>query len=561
MLARIFVLAFIVVCAGCGERTSVGDEPAPAEGDSVRQPSVVATVDMDRFRQDVEQLSSDAFDGRSPSSEGEQKTTDYLISAFKASGLVGGNQGNFLQEVPLVEITAETVSPMTFETSESEAPLSLKDDVRVMWTKRVVEKSSITDSAVVFVGYGIVAPEYDWNDYAGIDVAGKTVVMLVNDPGFATGDPELFNGRSMTYYGRWTYKYEEAARQGAAGVILVHELEAAGYPWIVVSGGWNGPQFDLESSDGNASRAAIESWITMPAAVALFEYAGHDYAMLRAAAAEPGFKPVEFPVTVSASVENRLKRSKSNNVVALLPGEVSDETVAFSAHWDHLGSVDAGGADGIYNGAVDNASGTAALLEMARVLSQEPRRRSYLFLAVTAEESGLLGSAWYARNPTVALEKMAALINIDAMGIIGPTRDVAVIGYGSSTLEDILADIAANQDRVLAPESTPEKGFFYRSDHFNFAKYGVPVLYAKAGVDHREKGREYGLAAAAKHTAERYHQPSDEIHDGWDWRGMQEDLELYLGVARVVARSDAWPQWREGNEFKGVRDASTEQRR
>ncbi|MEL7296166.1 MAG: M28 family metallopeptidase [Pseudomonadota bacterium] len=560
MLVRIFILALVVAGAGCGERKSdAEDQASVAAADAQAQPTV-ASVDMNRFRRDLEVLSSDAFGGRSPSSQGEQKTTEYLINEFKAAGLVGGNDGGFLQEVPLVEITANTLSPMTFESSESSESFTLADEARVMWTKRVVEKSAIADSPVVFVGYGIVAPEYDWNDYAGIDVAGKTVVMLVNDPGFATGDPDLFNGRSMTYYGRWTYKYEEASRQGAAGVILVHELEAAGYPWIVVSGGWNGPQFDLESADGNASRAAIESWITMPAAEALFRYAGFNYAALRSAASKPGFKPIEFPVTVSASLSNSLKRSKSNNVIAMLPGTISDETVAFSAHWDHLGSVDAGGADGIYNGAVDNASGTAALLEMARVLSKESRRRSYLFLAVTAEESGLLGSAWYARNPTVTLEKMAALINIDAMGVIGPTRDVAVIGYGSSTLEDVLSDVAAAQDRVLAPESTPEKGFFYRSDHFNFAKYGVPVLYAKAGVDHREKGREYGLAATAKHTAERYHQPSDEIHDGWDWRGMQEDLALYLGVARLVANEDTWPQWREGNEFKGIRDASADQR-
>ncbi|MFK8053291.1 MAG: M28 family metallopeptidase [Woeseiaceae bacterium] len=550
-VAGIVCLSTMALLAACGGDQSASVPPPSASGEK--------TISIERFRADVEALSSDQFGGRLPATEGEDLTVAYLIDGFQSAGLVGGNDGSFVQEVPLVAITATGVSPLRFATEGKALTLAGGEDA-VLWTKRVVEKIELEKSPLVFVGYGIVAPEYGWNDYADVDVEGKTVVVLVNDPGFATGNDSLFTGRRMTYYGRWTYKFEEAARQGAAGVIVVHETEAAGYPWSVVTGSWTGEQFDLDPEDGNASRSAIESWISEPAARQLFALSGQDYAVLRDSAASQQFRAIELGSTVSASLTNSIERSKSRNVVATLPGRVKDETVAFSAHWDHLGTVDNGTEDGIYNGAVDNATGTAALLEMARILGASEHRRSYLFIAVTAEEQGLLGSAWYANNPTVSLGKMAGLINIDAMSVIGPTNDVAVIGFGSSSLEDLLAEAASKQDRRLAAESSPEKGFFYRSDHFNFAKKGVPVLYAKSGVDHIEKGREYGLAAAAKHTAERYHQPSDEIHDGWDFGGIEQDLTLYLEVARTLGNSESWPEWREGNEFRATRELSDEER-
>lgn len=365
----------------------------------------------------------------------------------------------------------------------------------------------------------------------------------------------------MTYYGRWTYKYEEAARQGATGAIVIHETEAAGYPWTVVAGGWTGAQYDLERADNNAGRAVFEGWISTGAARRLFSAFGHDLGALTERAARTGFKPVTMNGTVNVSIQNSLQRSKSRNVIAMLPGTVAaDETVAFSAHWDHLGTKTSTRGDGIFNGAVDNATGTAALLEMARVMAQREHRRSVLFVAVTAEESGLLGSAWFADNPTVSLGKMAGLINIDAMQPNGPTNDVVVIGYGSSELEGILGAAADRQGRKLVVEPTPEKGFFYRSDHFNFAKQGVPVLYAKAGVEHQENGSDYGLKKAAEYVSQRYHSPADEVSENWDWRGIEQDLTLYLEVAQQLANSAYWPNWYVGNEFKAKRDLSADQR-
>ncbi|MEL7024776.1 MAG: M28 family metallopeptidase [Pseudomonadota bacterium] len=545
----IFVSLLATAVAGCGQRTS---DPA-AE-------SVGADISIERYREDVAVLSSDEFGGRAPSSEGERKTVQYLIDEFKKAGAIGGNDGEFTQAVPLVAITATEVSPLRIESGQGAIELEPGRQT-VTWTKQVVESVSVDASPMVFVGYGIVAPEYDWNDYEGVDVAGKTVVMLVNDPGFATGDDDLFTGRRMTYYGRWTYKFEEAARQGATGAILVHETEAAGYPWLVVAGGWTGPQFDLERENGNADRAVFEGWVSRSSASEIFNAAGMDFAASAEAATQRGFTAREMGTTATVSISNSLERSNSQNVVALLPGDQApDEYVAFSAHWDHLGVVDNGNEDGVFNGAVDNATGTAALLELARVMGASEHRRSLLFVVVTAEESGLLGSAWFAQNPTVPLERTAGLVNIDAMSIIGPTRDVTMIGYGSSTLQDYLAAAAAEQDRTVEDEPTPEKGFFYRSDHFNFAKAGVPVLYAKGGVDHVVHGREYGEAALAEHISNRYHRPADEIHEGWDFAGLLLDLQLYRLVAEQLANNSDWPVWSEQSEFRGIREASAADR-
>ena len=559
MNTRNFLFALMLLMFGCGGPHSGTEDVAGVESAE----AVAEEISIERYRADLETLSSDAFGGRAPSSEGEQKTVDYLIQSFEQAGLVGGNNGSFIQEVPLVASTATSISPLTVTLDSGDSWQLQQGPSVVSWTKRLVDNVDIEGSELVFVGYGIVAPEYGWNDYAGVDAAGKTVVMMVNDPGFATGDPDLFEGRRMTYYGRWTYKYEEAARQGATGVILIHQVEAAGYPWTVVAGGWVGEQFDLQRENGNVDRAAFESWITFTDARQLFERAGLDLTDALDQAAKRGFEAMPIPATVSLSIENSFKRSVSQNVVALRPGtEAADEYVAFSAHWDHLGQRDvAEGEDGIYNGAVDNASGTAALLELARSLSGQSHRRSLLFVVVTAEESGLLGSAWFAANPTVPLEKTAGLINIDAMNIVGPTNDVTVIGYGSSTMEDFLSVAAEAQGRRLEDEPTPEKGFFFRSDHFNFAKFGVPVLYAKGGIDHVTEGSDYGRQRQAEHIATRYHQPSDEIHDGWDFDGLAQDLELYHAVASALANSSQWPEWSEKSAFRQIRESSADQRR
>jgi Zn-dependent M28 family amino/carboxypeptidase len=413
------------------------------------------------------------------------------------------------------------------------------------------------------VGYGIVAPEYDWNDYAGMDVRGKTVVMLVNDPGFASRDPALFNGTAMTYYGRWTYKYEEAARQGAAGALIVHETAAAGYPWDVVTGSWAGPQFDLGAADRNLHRTVIEGWLSREAAGEVFKRAGLDLDALARAAAQPGFRARPMDMSISVGVTNSISRSESRNVVGRIEGATHpEETIAYMAHWDHLGMDQALDGDQIFNGAVDNASGLAGLLELARVFGRTARpERSLVFLALTAEESGLLGSQYYAEQPLYPLATTVAAFNMDGLNVDGPTHDVVVVGHGSSELEEYLAAAVAEQGRVIVAEPTPEKGFFYRSDHFNFASQGVPVLYAKSGVDHATGGVTYGRRKAWEYAALRYHKVSDEFDPEWDLRGAVEDLTLLYRVGLQLANSRAFPNWYPGNEFRALRDSSAALRR
>ncbi|MGH7541799.1 MAG: M28 family metallopeptidase, partial [Gemmatimonadota bacterium] len=426
------------------------------------------------------------------------------------------------------------------------------------WTKRVIDRAELAESEVVFVGYGIVAPEYDWNDYEGLDVAGKTVVMLVNDPGYATGDSALFNGRSMTYYGRWTYKYEEAARQGAAGALVIHETGPAGYPWEVVRGSWSGPQFGLVADDANLSRVAVEGWITADAARRVFERADLDYETAKQQAATRDFEPVALEQRASITLRNGVERSMSNNVIARLPGaERPDEHVVYMAHWDHLGMDPSLEGDSIYNGALDNATGTAGLIEIAEAFQalDEPPARSVLFLAVAAEEQGLLGSAWYAQHPVVPLVETVAVINMDGLNVWGPMRDITVVGWGNSELDGLLETAAAERERVVRPDPEPEKGFFYRSDHFNFAKHGVPALYTDAGIDHVEHGEAWGRAQREAYTAERYHKPSDEYDESWDLSGAVDDLRLLFRVGHRLAASDAWPNWHEGSEFRAIRDS------
>ena len=551
--------AAIAGVTACGK-----DATAPIEtAETQDQIKVMA----EELHQHIAILASDKFQGRAPATAGEELTVNYLAEQFAALGLEPGatddhGEPSWFQQVPVVEMQIKS-SPMSITGEGFEKDLQPLTDM-VAFTQRQSESSAIEDSELVFVGYGIVAPENDWNDYAGLDMTGKTAVILVNDPGYATKDENLFNGNAMTYYGRWSYKFEEAARQGAAGAIIIHETGAAGYPWEVVSGSWSGAQISLAADDKNADRVAIESWITQDSARELFEAAGMDLDSEVAASHERGFKAKPMGLKASVALDNSLRTSDSRNVVAKLPGKkYPEEAVIYTAHWDHLGINDhAEGEDHIFNGAVDNATGTAGLIAMARKAAAMEERpdRSLLFVAVTAEESGLLGSKYYAANPVVPLEKTVAGINFDALGVLGPMRDVVVVGYGNSELEEMLETAAKGQDRYLAPEEHPERGYFYRSDHFSLAKKGVPMLYFKSGTDSFEHGREWAQAQGQEYLSHAYHKPADEYDPSWNLEGTAMDLELGLELGLKLANSRDWPNWYEGNEFRAARDASADAR-
>ena len=457
-IQRVLLLCLTAAITGC---TGLGRMQAPA-------------ISAEEYARHIATLSADEFEGRKPGTAGERKTVEYLVAEFKKLGLEPGNGDSFLQQVPIVEITAGSDARLQLGSAE----LKYMQDM-VIWTKRLVPEISVADSPLVFVGHGVVAPELGWNDYAGVDMRGKTAVILINDPGFATNDPKLFRGRAMTYYGRWTYKFEEAMRQGAAGALIIHDDVPAAYPWDTVQNSWSGPQLDTVAADGNASRAAIEGWITRSAGDALLRQNGLSYEQMLQAASRPGFKPIELAQRASGSLRNAIRRSSSPNVIARLPGSKHpDEYVFYMAHWDHLGRAFGRSGDTIFNGALDNATGTAGLLTIAKAYSEMRQRpeRSIVFLAVTLEESGLLGSAYYVANPVYPLNRTVAAFNMDAITWGGPTKDVTVVGYGASELEDYLVRAARRQDRVVMPEPTPENGFFFRSDHFPFAKGGVPAL-------------------------------------------------------------------------------------
>ena len=517
--------------------------------------------DMQNYIGHLQTLSSNEFEGRAPGTKGETLTLDYLTEQFSALGVGPGyedeNGPSYLQPVPMVEITNTSRTEMSLSHADQTWAFTYPEQMIIGSRRLGNQAHGVTDSEVVFVGYGVVAPEYGWNDYAGIDVTGKTVVILVNDPGFATEDPELFNGRAMTYYGRWTYKYEEAARQGAAAAIIVHDTAPASYPWEVVINSWSGAQFEL-ASDSDAVVSALEGWITIDAARELFAKSGQDFDALHEAARSVDFEAVSLNTTMTAEVTNNIRRGISYNFVAKIEGQTRpDEAVVYMGHWDHLGrTLQFSGSAGIYNGAIDNASGTAGLIEIARMYSEAGAPdRTVIFLAVTLEEYGLLGSRYYANNPVIPTNQTVAAINMDALSLVGPTEDVVVVGYGSSELEDILKRAVVLQDREVVPEPTPEGGFYYRSDHFNFARVGVPALYAKGGIRHRELGEEYGIAWNAEYRDVAYHKPADEFNPEWDFRGVMEDLGLLYVVGRYLSDNDQWPDWYQGNEFKAIRDA------
>lgn len=512
----------------------------------------------------IAELAGDAYEGREPGTPGEDKTIDWLQAHFAELGAQPGNRGSWVQEVPITAVTSAPDAVLAIRGPDFSADLAYGSEMMVA-TQQQVAATGIADSDLVFVGYGINAPERGWNDYAGIDVTGKTVVVLINDPGYATQDPELFNGNAMTYYGRWGYKYAEAARQGAAGALIVHETDAAAYPWEVVRNSWSGANIGLTADNRHQDKLAVEGWLPLAQAETLFKAAGLDYHASKQAAQQTGFKAQPLTgFSVSVQLENTLADSLSRNVAALIPGAIHpDEVIIYTAHWDHLGVRPDEEGDNIYNGASDNASGVAGLLAIARqLLAQDAApERSILFLAVTAEESGLLGSKFYSENPIFPAAKTVANFNMDniAAGNLGRTRDVAVVGYGNSELENYLARAAEAQGRVVVQEPYPEKGSYYRSDHFSLAQVGIPALYLTNATDSVEHGKAWGDERLKDYTANHYHKPSDEYDAAWDLSGAAQEVMLLLQMGRELAANRDFPNWNEGVEFKRARDASLQQ--
>ncbi|HYK88022.1 MAG TPA: M28 family metallopeptidase [Acidobacteriota bacterium] len=510
----------------------------------------------------IKVLASDEFEGRAPGTRGEELTVRYLADQFGRLGLKPGNpDGSFLQKVPLVGFKSDATA--SFRVGDRRIKLRFPEDC-VAGSHRLQAKVTVRDSELVFVGYGVVAPEYGWDDFKNVDVKGKTLVMLINDPPVPDPmdptrlDEKMFKGKEMTYYGRWTYKYEIASERGAAAAILVHETGPAGYPYDVVVGSWGRENFDISFPSAGSRRLDVESWITRDAAGRLFALAGKDFEALKSSATKKDFKPVSLGATVDFDIENKIRKIESNNVIARLDGSdprLKDQYVIFSAHWDHLGMDENLKGDRIYNGALDNASGTAALVELARAFVQlkSQLKRSILFLSTTGEEKGLLGARYYVENPLYPLAKTAADINIDGINPWGRTRDIVVIGLGNSTLDDLVRTEARGQDRIIKPDPEPEKGFFYRSDHFEFARHGVPVLYTDAGTEYIGKAAQYAQRKRDQYTSTDYHRVTDEVKSDWDLSGAIEDLQLLFRVGYRVALNEKMPEWKPGAEFAPVR--------
>jgi Zn-dependent M28 family amino/carboxypeptidase len=508
----------------------------------------------------TKELSLDSYEGRAPGSAGEAKTVAYLIGQFTAAGLQPGNGDSWTQDVPLVEITANNVSALSIADKAGKAMSFAYGNEFVVGSYRETPRTEVKASEMVFVGHGIVAPEKGWNDYAGVDVKGKTVVVMINDPDFdSPGLDGPFGGKAMTYYGRWTYKFEEAARQGAAAVLIIHDDAPAAYGWNVVNSSWTGTQFLAQSKDKGASQTQANGWIQKGVAREIFAAAGQDLDKQMTAAKAKGFKAVPLGLTASVSFENQIARKASKNVIGILKGaKRPDEYVLYTAHWDHLGRcTPASDGDDICNGAIDNATGTAALVALAEGFNKAGAPdRSIVFLAVTAEESGLLGSKYYAENPVYPLSQTVGGVNMDAFSMAGPAKNLTVVGKGKSQLDAYLDAAAKAEGRTPEREPTPEKGFYYRSDHFSFAKLGVPMVYFEGGDDLVTGGKEAAKKIADDYEKNAYHSPKDEFKEDWDWSGVMADLRLYYRVGRMLAMTDAWPNWNEGDEFRATRDKS-----
>ena len=503
----------------------------------------------------IESLSSDNMQGRNPGTEGGQLAKNYISEQFSLTNLKTFDN-SFFHEVPAVSSTIKDSSFFTISFRDRDRKLNYGSEV-VFWSKRNIKNQKIDSSDLVFVGYGIVAPEYNWNDYEDIDVSGKTVVMLINDPGFDTGRLNLFNGRAMTYYGRWTYKFEEAAKQGAAAAIIIHEEEAAAYPWSVVENSWTGPQLDLQRKDLGMSRTILESWISIDAADEIFTFTGFNYDLLKEFALDKTFQAFEMKgLSLTSNINSDISYFSSHNLIGYKEGvSRPEEYLIFMAHWDHLGVNKDLIGDQIFNGAADNAAGVAAVIELARKFDQVQTERSIIFSALTLEESGLLGSAYLAENPPVDLANVVAGFNFDRILPTGKTNDMAVIGYGASELEDILEKELEKQGRYINPDPNPEKGYFYRSDHISFAKKGVPVLYADDGFDLEIGGIEKGFNEIYDFTNYRYHGVDDEYDPSWNLEGFEQTINTLFNISFELSNSNDWPNWYEGNEFREIRDA------
>jgi Zn-dependent M28 family amino/carboxypeptidase len=518
----------------------------------------VRSFSRDRLLEHIRKLSSDEFEGRGPGTKGEAVTLAYLEKQFRDAGLEPGNPDRtYLEKVPLVGIRPDPNMELTITGHGTKMHAAFQKDF-VAWTKRTVDSVQL-DADMIFVGYGVQAPEYEWDDFKGVDVKGKWIVVLINDPPLQ--DERKFGGKAMTYYGRWTYKFEKAAELGASGCLIVHETDPAGYPWEVVRNSWSAEQFDLVSPDRNMHRAAVEGWITHETAQALFAANGQSFDALKRKAVSADFRPVPLGMKAQIEIHNSLRTIESHNVIAKRTGSdprLKNEYVIYTAHWDHFGIGPEVNGDRIYHGAADNASGTAALLEIARAYEQLkiPPRRTILFLSVTAEEQGLLGSRYYAEHPLYPIERTAADINMDGMNQWGPTRDITIVGSGKSTLDDVVATVAHEQGRTVKPDPEPEKGFYFRSDHFSFAKVGVPALDPDSGIDYVGKPAGWGIAKRREYTANDYHKPSDVVKPDWDLRGAIEDSVLYYLVGHRVADQEQMPQWKPNAEFRAIREAS-----
>jgi Zn-dependent M28 family amino/carboxypeptidase len=519
-------------------------------------------INAEKMAEYIEVMASDEFMGRMPFTRGEELTLQFLEEAYMELGLEPAWHGSYFQEVPMMQVAVRPDSQMRFATPTGPMALDYISDF-VSFSPRVEDLALVEDAGLIFAGYGIVAPEYGWNDYEGLDVSDKIVVVIVNDPGFATGNPDLFNGNAMTYYGRWTYKFEEAARQGALGLIIVHDTPGAGYPWSVVTNGAQIPNMYLEDENGYADFARIEGWITTDAAVRLFESGGLDFVQLKQDAAEGGFRPVHMDIRLrDFTMHKSFQYNVSQNVLGLLPGtDLADEVIIYSSHWDHLGIGPPLDGDSIYNGAVDNGTTTAWMLEIARAFTQleEKPRRSILFFSPTAEEQGLLGAHYYAANPAFPLHKTVANLNNDLMLPLGRMKDVMITGYGQSELDDLVYEAAELQDRYVVPDPNPQTGMYYRADHFAFAKAGVPALFARGNTHHRENGQEWTAEQERLWLENNYHKPTDKYDpETWDLEGIVEDARLAFYIGWKLAGSEHFPAWKEGSEFKAIREAMME---
>jgi Zn-dependent M28 family amino/carboxypeptidase len=514
-------------------------------------------ISAERMLAHVNFLASDKLEGRAPGSPGEQKAVTYLTEQLTQMGCEPGNpDGTYVQKVPMYGFEVINQPSLVVRGNGGVEKQFAAGKEFVGWTLRQTSEADVRNAEMVFVGYGVEAPEFQWNDYKTA-VRGKVIVMLVNDPPME--DATLFGGKAMTYYGRWTYKFEKAAAMGAIGAILVHNTNDAGYPWEVVENSWSGEQFDVVRTDRGDSRCAFEAWITEAAARDLFTATGRSFDDDKRAACAREFQPAPLNLTASTEIKTRSRLVESNNVVAKVSGTgpQAGEFIIYSAHWDHLGVGKPAEGDSIYNGALDNASGVAGVMEIARALAahDRPLKRSTLFLFTTGEESGLLGATHYTNHPLYPLEKTIAEINVDGLNIWGRTEDMVVVGYGQSDLEQTLAEALAPMNRRIAPDSEPEKGYYYRSDHFPFAKKGVPALYSDSGVEYRDRPAGWGLERRKEYVAQRYHKPQDELTPSWDLSGAAEDMEALYKVGMTLANREQAPQWSEKSEFRRVRQA------